>query len=167
MKKVELLANGTMKACAKCKQILLLTGFCKDKAASCGFRSWCKKCNRAKGNSSLYSRRYREKHKNNPDFLKRLALQKQKQNVKRKGNIEFHERLKKRYRERKEYEENFMQKRRDIKKYKRVNLSDEYIKVLIVADASINWKLIPNSLVKLKREQLKISRFLKEVKNGS
>jgi len=57
--------------------------------------------------------------------------------------------------------------RKKLKNKNRINLTDYYIKQLLVKHTDIKVKEIPKELIEIKRLQIKLQRIYKESKNGN
>lgn len=135
------------KQCTKCNEIKELILFIKRSANKSGYGSWCKKCH------SVYNKKYsidnREKyvqwHKNweSNNKEKRLEINR---NFRKTDKFKV-------------WKKAYMKIRW---KNAKDNLSDYYVKHLLSKRTPLQNKDIPNELVEIKREHLKLIRAIKD-----
>lgn len=133
------------KKCTKCGEEKELNEFYKDKIRRDKHRVYCKKC------EAPYYKKY---------YIRNL----EKLNAQRK-KYQVHSRTKLNTQARKYWSRNrkiltLQQRVREAQK--REYLTNDYIKRLICQNASLNFADIPIELVALKREQLKLTRLIRQ-----
>ena len=158
------------KICSKCGEEKLLKEFNLQISGKYGRYSWCKIC------ASDLNKKYR---KQNRDKILEYGKEYHKQNQD-KRNLESKEyykqnrdkilKYRKEYREqnqdkRKEYYKQNQDKRKEYYKQNRDKLEDNYIKNSLSNISGIKFKDISPELIEAKREQIKLYRLIKKIKN--
>ena len=126
------------KQCGKCKEIKLLKFFNKNKTTKDGHNTWCKNCH------NNYVKQHR---KDNPEiYRKAVSRYSRKQYAKLKDTNP-------------ELIKNHEKKWRD---YSVKNLSNYYVKKIIVGKSSLKFSDITDEMVEFKKEHIKLIRAIKD-----
>jgi len=136
------------KICLKCGKEKPLNDFHKKFENKDGFNSRCKICR------NEYGRKYRKKNQ-----IKLISYNK----LYREQNQDYYLKYKKKYREQNQdkiFEYNKKYGKQNIDKIK-----DNYIKRLLYGNSGIKFQDITSELIEAKREQIKLFRLIKQIKN--
>ena len=126
------------KQCGKCKEIKLLKYFNKNKTTKDGHNTWCKNCH------NIYTKQHYEK---NPETY-------------RKANRKCR---KKRYARLKATNPEILKEEsKKQRAYSVKNLSNYYVKKIIVGKSSLKFSDITDEMVEFKKEHIKLIRAIKD-----
>lgn len=167
-----------MKQCGNCKRLLSPERFNKDRSRKDGLCRVCKECNADKcrawdlENKARVSERNKQKYARNPERERERAAAWRAQNPDRKKAADrmWYEKNndKKRSARREYYETHLVSMREKSLAYYRKSsgeLSDSYVRSVLTKKSSLRACEVPDSLVAVHKELLKLKRELKGLKN--
>jgi len=140
------------KKCSKCGEVKGLGEFYKNNSAKDGRGGYCKTCQGAA------TKKWRA---NNPEKVNNPEKQKQYRDNWEAKNFEKNREYREKYR--KDNREIVNRRSRESQKRAYDMLSDSYIRKRLYGTAALSAKDIPPQLIELKREAIRIERYLKEL----
>ena len=147
-----------MKKCNKCKEIKELTKFHKASGNKDGLRNDCNVCKgkidkiykkKNKEKLKIYYKKYRLEKRKDPKYIK-----KEKERYQKWYTAEYYQKY--------QTDNKIVAERKKMdQKRRRSELRDGYIKQMLINNTDLSYNDIPNEMVELKREQIKLIRAIR------